>query len=239
MTCLYIDTIYLHIDTMCMHNAGVGGAAVDECWLNGKESINIPPMAGFIGWHVTSGNACFCLFIGEWKDEILFCVSLWLVTKATDICWASATQPAPSGRLGESGTVSSSSHVKGKFVWKNSCKPWPHVLPPSGRGNRRAAGRSRPGFRAIPISLFSTAVDGAVRGAPRDPPRGLLTPGVFSSRGSSRPRALSGHFSPCTHGTLWPSNWLRQVRLVWLISTCEWMRLVWIVCGRQGQGVVG
>lgn len=50
---------------MYMHNGG----GVDECWLNGKESINIPPMAGFIGWHVTSGNACFCLFIGEWKDE--------------------------------------------------------------------------------------------------------------------------------------------------------------------------
>lgn len=37
-----------------------------------RERINkypLPAMAGFIGWHVTDGNACLCLFIGEQKFE--------------------------------------------------------------------------------------------------------------------------------------------------------------------------
>lgn len=146
MMCLYIDTICLHIDTI-----------VDEYWLNGKGSINSPSHGRFHWLPCYQWKRLFLPF--HWGIEGW--VTFTGITFVYYPDWSQrqqifAVQPAFSGCLGESETVSSSSHV----------------------GNRRAAKRSRPDVRAIPISLFSPAVEGAVRGAPR------AQQGVFSPRDS-------------------------------------------------------
>lgn len=140
---------------------------------------------------------------------------------------------ALSRHLGELGTVSSSSHALGKFVSKNNCKFG--LLPPTWSGNRSVAQRSRPRFQShLNFSQLSTAIEEATSCR-------VLTSSEVGSDGLHRlswGSSHSGHFPPCILAPLCPSNWLVQVRLVWLISTCKLIWLIWTLCGRLGQGVV-